>query len=46
MNNPIKELLLYDVTQFSLVKNVFTSLGKELISIHEFIGSDQQINYL
>lgn len=43
MNNPISELLLYDVTQFSIVKNVFNSLRKELVSIHKLIGSDQQI---
>lgn len=38
----IDKLLLYSSSNFSCIKGYYASLGKNIVSIREFIGSDEQ----
>ncbi len=42
----IDKLLLYSPCNYSYVKDHYNSLGKTVVSIGEFIGSDEHINKL
>lgn len=42
----IDKLLLYSPSNYSYVKDHYNSLGKTVVSIGEFIGSDEHINKL
>ena len=42
----IDKLLLYSPSKYSYVKDHYNSLGKTVVSIGEFIGSDEHINKL
>lgn len=40
----INRLLLYSISNFTYIKDYYSSLGKTIVSIGEFIGSDERIN--
>lgn len=40
----INRLLLYSTSNFTYIKDYYSSLGKIIVSIGEFIGSDEHIN--
>ena len=42
----INRLLLYSISNFTYIKDYYSSLGKTIVSVGEFIGSDVYINKL